>query len=109
MRTYRLIASGVAVALLAAACQSAAPPPVQDVPAQSDTAELQPSAGAPESAQAPPTEAPEPQSSLTMPAVPVEVEIPGRVGASQGLAATDPATVNLANGSPTFVEFFAFW
>ncbi|HEY4665685.1 MAG TPA: hypothetical protein VIH26_00145 [Anaerolineales bacterium] len=25
------------------------------------------------------------------------------------LAATDPATVNLASGKPTLVEFFAFW
>ena len=25
------------------------------------------------------------------------------------LAATDPATVNLASGNPTLVEFFAFW
>ena len=25
------------------------------------------------------------------------------------LAATDPATVNLASGKPTLVDFFAFW
>jgi hypothetical protein len=27
----------------------------------------------------------------------------------QGLAATNPASVDLANGTPTFVEFFAYW
>jgi hypothetical protein len=27
----------------------------------------------------------------------------------QGLEATDPSTVVLASGKPTFVEFFAFW
>ena len=26
-----------------------------------------------------------------------------------GLEATDPASVNLASGRPTLVEFFAFW
>lgn len=27
----------------------------------------------------------------------------------EGLEATDPSTVVLASGKPTFVEFFAFW
>ena len=106
MRKSRLIALGVAVTLLAAACQAAPLPTVQAGPTQSDAADLQPPTTAPDpvqeaAAQASPTEAAEVQTPPTEPAAPVEVR--------QELAATDPATVDLASGSPTFVEFFAFW
>ena len=109
MRKYRLIALGVAVTLLAAACQSAPPPTAGAGLAQSDAADLQPLTAAPESAQeaaaqAPPTGAPE-ESEAQSPTV----ELTTPVEVRQGLAATDPATVDLASGSPTLVEFFAFW
>ncbi len=106
MRKYRLIALGVAIALLAAACQSAAPPTVGSGLVQSDAADLQPPTTAPEpvqeaTAQTPPTGAPEESEAQAPTSDPIAVR--------QGLAATDPATVDLASGSPTFVEFFAFW
>jgi hypothetical protein len=100
MRRNLFIATGV---LLVAACQStveprstdftAQPPPTaMPAPAQDTQAEM-PSTEAPaagQEAEAPPE-----------PAAPVAVR--------QGLVATNPATVDLAGGSPKLVEFFAFW
>ncbi len=54
MRKYRLIALRVAIALLAAVCQSAPPPTVGAGLAQSDAADLQPPTGAPEKSEARP-------------------------------------------------------
>ncbi len=81
--------------LLAAACQSAPQP---------TAAPAQPAA----EATALPVEiaAPAPSSE---PVAPVEQEPALPVAVREGLAATDPATVNLANGTPKLVEFFAFW
>lgn len=42
-----------------------------------------------------------PESAAPEPAAPIEVRT--------GLAATDPNSVDLASGTPTLVEFFAFW
>ncbi len=96
---HRWIVAALMMSLLIAACQSqSSPEPVVSQQTESSGEGSQPTMAAAEDqaadaastsqdAQAPPTE------------VPVR----------QGLAATDPASVNLANGSPTFVEFFAFW
>jgi hypothetical protein len=81
--------------LLSAACQSA-PQPTAQVAAPAQSA-AEATALSPEGDAAPPTVAPVAQE----PVPPVEVR--------KALAATDPATVNLANGTPTLVEFFAFW
>jgi hypothetical protein len=98
MRKYQPIVIVGTLALVAAACQSAPPSVVQvDLPAQ------------------PATEAPifpqesEAQAPTSEPIAPVEQEPAPPVEVRQGLAATNPATVNLANGTPTLVEFFAFW
>lgn len=51
-----------------------------------------------------PTDQPVPESpdlAAPEPAAPIQVRT--------GLAATDPSTVDLASGTPTLVEFFAFW
>lgn len=99
MKKYWLIAIVGSLALLAAACQSAPQPAVQIAPLDV----LQPA------------EAPgllgeaEPQVSGSEPAAQTEPESAAPVVVRQGLAATNPATVNLSNGSPTLVEFFAFW
>ena len=84
--------------LLAAACQSAPQPTAQvAAPAQS----------AAEATALPiETAAPAPNSE---PVATVEKEPAPPVAVREGLAATDPATVKLANGTPTLVEFFAFW
>lgn len=106
MRKYRLIALAVAIALLAAACQSAPPPTVGAGPAQSDAPNLQSPTAAPDSvqeaaAQTPPTGAPEESEARARTSEPIVVR--------QSLAATDPATVDLASGSSTLFEFFAYW
>lgn len=99
MKKYRLITLTGVFMMAAAACQSAPPPPVVEV--------------AP--AVLPATEAPafpqesEQQAPSSEPVVPAEQEPTAPVAVREGLAATDPATVNLANGTPTLVEFFAFW
>ena len=84
--------------LLSAACQSAPQPTAQvAAPAQS----------AAEATALPlESEAPAPTSETV---APVEQEPAPPVEVREALAATDPATVNLANGTPTLVEFFAFW
>ncbi len=103
MKKYRLIALTGVFMTAAAACQSAPPPsavevaptvlPATEAPAFPQEREEQ----APTSAPIAPAE--------QEPAVPVEAPVKVR----GGLAATDPPTVNLANGTPTLVEFFAFW
>ena len=102
MKRIILIALWAALMVVVSACASATPAPVQappdqaaeqDQPEPNEAAESEPVVEAPEA-----TVAVEPTAEV---APPVEVR--------QELAATDPATVNLANGSPTFVEFFAFW
>jgi len=98
MKKVQLIGIVGALTLLAAACQSAPQTTAQvlpPAPPASETSALpvESDAPAPDSEQAAPVE--------QEPAPPFEVR--------QGLAATDPATVNLASGTPTLVEFFAFW
>ena len=97
--------------LIATACQSAPQQELLDAPAPSPVASPvgpadpeQPAAasgaGTAESPQLAPSAAPTIQVAPSQPAPPtVRTE----------LAATDPATVNLASGKPTLVEFFAFW
>lgn len=102
MKKVQIVGIAGAIMLLAAACQSAPQPTTQvAAPAQS----------AAEATALPiETAAPAPDSE---PVAPVEqepaptIEAPFKVRGN--LAATDPATVNLANGTPTLVEFFAFW
>ncbi len=109
---YRWIGTGFAVAILAVACQSAPPPPAQIIPTQTAAPISEPPTQAPLASpqgqpQVPASEPviagePQPQVPTTEPAAaPVEVR--------RELAATDPATVDLANGTPSLVEFFAFW
>ena len=84
--------------LLAAACQSA-PQPTAQVAALAQSAVE--ATAIPIATAAP--------ASNSEPVAPVEQEPAPPVTVREGLAATDPATVNLANGTPTLVEFFAFW
>ena len=112
MGNYRLIATGLAVGLLAAACQPDPRPDTQIIPAPTGALELEP-----------PTEAPlattqsQPQVSASEPVVAEEAQpqnptsdpSAAPVEVRRELAATDPAAVDLANGTPSLVEFFAFW
>ncbi len=95
MKKVQLVGVAGALMLLSAACQSAPQPtaaPDQSA-AEATALPLESEAPAPTSETVAPVE--------QEPAPPVEVR--------EALAATDPATVNLANGTPTLVEFFAFW
>ncbi|MEE9216767.1 MAG: hypothetical protein V3U32_04955 [Anaerolineales bacterium] len=98
MKKYQAIAIVAALPLLAAACQSEPLPTVQAATAAQ-----------------PPTEAPafpqesEAQAPTSEPIAPVEQEPAAPVEVREGLVATNPATVHLASGTPTLVEFFAFW
>jgi hypothetical protein len=98
MRKYQPIVIVGVVALLAVACQSA-PPSAEQV--------VQPTQPAIEAATFPQ----ENQSSAptSEPIVPVDLEPGPLVVVRTGLAATNPANVNLATGTPKLVEFFAFW
>ena len=98
MNKHQLIAIIGALALLAAACQSAPSTEVQIAPPVVPPTEVV------ELAQV--GEAPSPTSE---PIAPAEQEPEAPAVVRQGLAATNPANVNLANGTPTLVEFFAFW
>ena len=102
MRKYQLIAILGALTLLASACQSAPPPSAVIAPTDQSPTEA-PAFPQESEAQAPTSEpiAPAEQEPAALVEAPVKVR--------GGLAATNPATVNLANGTPTFVEFFAFW
>ena len=99
MRKYQPIVIVGALALLTAACQSSAE---QVVPPAQPATEV---AIFPQESEAPaPTSEPI-SPAEQVPAAPVEAPVKVR----EELAATNPATVNLANGTPTLVEFFAFW
>ena len=98
MKKVQLVGIAGALMLLASACQSAPQPMVQvAAPAQSAA-----------EATALPIETAAPAFN-SEPVAPVEKEPAPPVAVREGLAATDPATVNLENGTPTLVEFFAFW
>jgi len=58
-----------------------------------------------------PTEAPavSPSALATVAEIPAPTEAPTPRPVKTALEATDPATVVLASGRPTLVEFFAFW
>ena len=98
MKKVQLVGIAGAITLVAAACQSAPQPSAQVA------APAQPAA----EATALPMETAAP-ASTTEPVAPVEQEPAPPIAVREGLAATDPATVNLANGTLTLVEFFAFW
>lgn len=87
-------------AMLIAACGAPAATPTATLPPPGPT---EPAAGSPvETAPDPeiqPTSVEEQKGEDEQPAVQVRDE----------LAATDPTTVSLGNGTPTLVEFFAFW
>jgi hypothetical protein len=106
MRKYQPIAIVGALALLAAACQSA-PSSAEQVVQLAQPAAEAPAIPQESEAQAPTSEPISPAEQV--PTAPVEQEPAAPVVVRQGLAATAPATVNLANGTPTLVEFFAFW
>jgi hypothetical protein len=96
--TMRWIITIIGLSLLIAACSTstAVPTATPEVPAPAEAVSEQNS-----------PEAPEPQN--TDPAE-VEVEAPEATTAVRDeLQATDPTTVALGNGTPTLVEFFAFW
>ena len=95
MKKHQPIVIVGALALLAAACQSAPPSAEQVVPLAQPATEA-----------ATVQQGSEGQSPTI---VPVEQEPAAPAVVREGLAATNPATVNLANGTPTLVEFFAFW
>ena len=88
----------VMLGLGAAACQGAAQP--FDPPAPYAAA----SPVSPANPEKPPSLAPR-----DVPTTQVEQTQPAAPTIRTELAATDPATVNLASGQPTLVEFFAFW
>jgi hypothetical protein len=84
--------------VVAAACQGS-PQPL-DLPVPSVAASAVSPADPEQAPFLAPSAAPTIQFEPTQPAAPtIRTE----------LAATDPATVNLASGQPTLVEFFAFW
>jgi len=88
------VAPWLVVAGLAASCAGPAVQPVEPAPTAVDTAVIDPTAA--------PTEEPSPAPALPPTAGPTPTVRPG-------MEATDPTTVVLASGEPTFVEFFAFW
>ena len=101
-------AAGVvlALALILAACQSRLVP---SAPATSLSAAL------PEPTTRPQGEAPSTAAGVTAEDLAPTVEPGADVGQPTAatirteLHATNPASVNLASGKPTLVEFFAFW
>ena len=98
----------LALALILAACQSGltwnAPAPETSL-----------NAALPEPTTRPQGEAPSTAAAVTAKDLAPTVEPGADVGQPTAatirteLHATDPATVNLASGKPTLVEFFAFW
>ena len=90
----RPLAAWIVVGGLAAACAGPAARPVEPAPTVVDAALME--------ATAAPAEEPSPVPALPPTAGPTPTVRPG-------MEATDPTTVVLASGEPTFVEFFAFW
>ena len=90
----------LALSLLLAAALLAACGPAAEIPVPTATL---PAPSAPAVATEPPapiaTEAPQT----------IATEAPVFVSRGPNLEASDPTTVNLASGTPTLVEFFAFW
>jgi hypothetical protein len=87
-------------AMLIAACGEPAAMPTATVPPPDPTA---PAAGSPVET------APEPEPQPTKVDVLKAEDELSAVQERDELTATDPTTVSLGNGSPTLVEFFAFW
>ncbi|HEX9681020.1 MAG TPA: hypothetical protein VGA32_06170 [Anaerolineales bacterium] len=90
----RPLAAWIVVGGLAASCAGPAAQPVEPAPTVVETAVIELAAA--------PTEEPSPAPALPPTAGPTPTVRPG-------MEATDPTTVVLASGDPTFVEFFAFW
>jgi len=109
---YRWIVTGLAVGTLATACQSAPPPPTPINPTQTSAAISEPPTQAPLAAPVDQTQVPASEPAVagqTQLQVPTSEPVAAPVEVRRELAATDPATVDLANGTPSLVEFFAFW
>ena len=98
-RNYNLVLVLLMSALVLVACKPlvvATQPPPTPIPSESPV---------PQEPEATPAVRPAPTE--TMPAQ-AEIVVP-KPGRRYGLAATDPASVNLGGGTPVLVEFFAFW
>lgn len=99
MRWY-VISLGLVFVLAACSSATEIPPTDTAVPQliESDAAQLDP------------TMVPErSENSTTATSEAVEGDAAPPVEVREELAATDPTTVNLGTGTPTLVEFFAFW
>ncbi len=90
----RALAAWIVVSGLAASCAGPVTKPVEPAATVVNAGLMQPTAA--------PTEGRSPEPALPPTAGPTPTVRPG-------LEATDPTTVVLASGGPTFVEFFAFW
>lgn len=99
MSRHRTLIVMVAFAVLLAACGSSAPDPTATPPPEP----AQPTQPSPTETAQPPT---------TQPTIAAEPTAEGLGPIPEGpteFRASDPNAVQLANGEPTLVEFFAFW
>ena len=101
-----LLTLGLLSALILSACTPATPTPLP-----AETLVPQPATQEPAMPEALPSEV----SEIAPTTAPVETEPPTEeivvqpTSRGDELEATDPTTVNIANGEPQLIEFFAFW